>query len=205
MTLGRADRDLVGLSVLALLLAGPKHTYEMHRMMVDTRKDFVTGLPRSMYHAVERLEKAGHISPVESFRDGRKPERTVFAVTDLGADVVRKRIERLLSTPDGNSTLFTAALSFLSCLPPERAADALVARRDALELRIEQIEEDLSQIPAYLPRVLLIETEHELASTRSELAWVELIRGEIDAGVLSWPADVSELANGIAGEKESPT
>src|SRR5690606_32687118 len=71
MALDRADRDLVGLSVLALLLAGPKHTYEMHRMMVDTRKDFVSGLPRSMYHAVERLEKAGHIAPVETVRDGR--------------------------------------------------------------------------------------------------------------------------------------
>lgn len=202
MTLGRADRDLVGLSVLALLLAGPKHTYEMHKMMVETRKDFVTGLPRSMYHAVERLEKAGQISPVDSFRDGRKPERTVFAVTDLGGEVVRERIERLLSIPDGNSALFTAALSFISCLPPARAAYALGARRDTLGLRIEQIEADLSRVPAQLPRVLLIETEHELASTRSELTWVEQLRDEIDAGELSWPADVSELARGIDGEKE---
>ena len=53
--MARAERDLPGLTVLALLLTGPRHTYEMHRMMIDTRKDFVTGLPRSMYHAVERL------------------------------------------------------------------------------------------------------------------------------------------------------
>ena len=31
MPLHRADRDLPALTVLALLLTGPRHTYEMHR------------------------------------------------------------------------------------------------------------------------------------------------------------------------------
>lgn len=204
MALDRGDRDLVGLSVLALLLAGPKHTYEMHRMMVDTRKDFVTGLPRSMYHAVERLEKAGHIAPVETVRDGPKPERTVFAVTDAGREVVQERIERLLASPVTDSSLFTAALSFISCLPPERAIQALRARQDALATRIQQVEADLGRIPEQLPRVLLIETEYELACTRAQLAWVQALLEEIDAGTLTWPADVAILADDIGGEEDHP-
>ena len=49
MGLSRTDRDLVGLTVLALLLTGPQHTYEMQRLMKVTHKDFVTGLPRSRH------------------------------------------------------------------------------------------------------------------------------------------------------------
>lgn len=204
MTLSRTDRDLVGLSVLALLLAGPKHTYEMHRMMVDTRKDFVAGLPRSMYHAVERLEKARHIAQVETTREGRKPERTVFALTDLGREVVQDRIERLLSTPDADATLFTASLSFISCLPPQRSAGALGARRDALSRRIRQIEADMADVPPHLPRVLLIETEYDLATTRSQLTWVRGLLHEIDAGDLTWPADVALLARAAGSGEEQP-
>jgi DNA-binding PadR family transcriptional regulator len=53
---GRADRDLAALSVLALLTTGPRHPYDIHRFVVETRKDFVIGAPSSIYHAVERLE-----------------------------------------------------------------------------------------------------------------------------------------------------
>src|SRR5690606_26004858 len=172
---------------------------EMHRMMVDTRKDFVSGLPRSMYHAVERLEKAGHIAPVETVRDGRAPERTVFAITELGQDVVRARIERLLRVPDTNSTLFTAALSFIVCLPTTRAAEALCVRREALRRQISEIETDLDRVPAELPRVLLIETEYERDSIRAQLSWVDQILDEITAGTLRWPDDVTSLTHDLGG------
>lgn len=204
LALDRRDRDLVELSVLALLLAGPKHTYEMHRMMIDTRKDFVTGLPRSMYHAVERLEKAGQIAPVETVRDGSKPERTVFAVTVAGREVVQDRIERLLAYPVADSSLFTAALSFLSCLPPERAIRALRTRQETLTKRAQQVETDLSRISGQLPRVLIIETEYELACSRAELAWVQALLEEVDAGALTWPADVAVLIDDNGGEEDHP-
>jgi hypothetical protein len=59
-----------------VLLTGPRHTYEMHLLMVDTHKDLVTGLPRSMYHAVERLLRAELIRVVGTDREGGRPERT---------------------------------------------------------------------------------------------------------------------------------
>ena len=62
--LQRSDRDLPALAVLALLSRGPRHTYDMHRFMIDTRKDFIGGLPRSLYHAVDKLERSGLIAEV---------------------------------------------------------------------------------------------------------------------------------------------
>jgi DNA-binding PadR family transcriptional regulator len=193
MSLTRNDRDLVGLSVLAMLFTGPRHTYEMHRMMVDTRKDFVTGLPRSMYHAVERLQKADLLAPVETVRDGTKPERTVYAITERGVDRVQSQVERLLQVPDADANLFTAALSFVVCLPLSRAAAALKARRDTLAAREVELAAELDEAARHVPRILLIEGEHELVSTRCQLTWVRQLLDEIDRGELAWPTDVGEL------------
>src|SRR5690606_24604707 len=99
MALRRVDRDLPALTVLALLTTGPRHTYEMHRLMVDTHKDFVTGLPRSMYHAVDRLLRAGLIEVVRTDRAEGRPERTVYGLTDAGRAELRERVRRLLEHP----------------------------------------------------------------------------------------------------------
>lgn len=203
MSLARADRDVVGLTVLALLLLGPKHTYEMHRMMIDTRKDFVTGLPRSMYHAVERLEKAELIVPQETIRDGARPERTVYAITDSGRVEVRDRVQRLLEHPDPDSTLFVAALSFLACVSPAEAAEALRVRINVLSGRIAALQIDVQNVPAGLPRVLVVESEFELARLRSERSWAQALLDDIEQGELTWPADVSQLADIDATNEEA--
>src|SRR3954447_8725906 len=132
MPIGRTERDLPGLTVLALLLTGPRHTYEMHRMMIDTHKDFVTGLPRTMYHAVERLLRDGMVVVVDTARDSARPERIVYAITNAGRAEVVRRVRLLLQTPDPDSSLLVAALSFIGCLPPTEAAAALRSRHDAI-------------------------------------------------------------------------
>ncbi|MEJ3655244.1 PadR family transcriptional regulator [Actinomycetes bacterium KLBMP 9759] len=191
MTLRRADRDLPGLTVLALLLTGPRHTYEMHRLMIDTHKDFVTGLPRSMYHSVERLLRDGLIVVHGTVRDGTRPERIVYAVTDEGRAAVVERVDRLLRTPDPDATLLVAALSFIGCLRPDAAADALRARRDTLAARCVELREALDGTP--VPRVLMLEAEFELARVTAERDWVGGVIAELDSGALGW-ADLETLA-----------
>ncbi|GAA1842845.1 PadR family transcriptional regulator [Pseudonocardia ailaonensis] len=186
--LRREDRDLPGLTVLALLLTGPRHTYEMQRLMVVTHKDFVTGLPRSMYHAVGKLEKAALIEVSDVEREAGRPERTLYALTDAGRVVLRERVARLLSVPDPDATLFTAALSFMGVLPVADATAALAARSAELGRRAEA----LRDLPA-LPRILLVENEFELARLAAEQTFVDGLRADLDSGALAWPADLREL------------
>jgi DNA-binding PadR family transcriptional regulator len=192
MSLRRADRDLPALTVLALLTTGPRHTYEMHRLMIDTHKDFVTGLPRSMYHAVERLQRAGLIDVVRTDRAEGRPERTVYGLTDAGREDLAERVRRLLEHPDPDATLFVAALSFLGCLPVPHARAALDVRRAELERRIDGTRAALAAAPA-LPRLLLVETEYEIARLAAERDWVAGLLADLDSGRLDWPADIREL------------
>ena len=66
------------LMVLVLLAEAPMHPYEMQRLMQWRGKDQVVRVQRgSLYPAVERLMRAGLIEPLETEREGRRPERTV--------------------------------------------------------------------------------------------------------------------------------
>jgi DNA-binding PadR family transcriptional regulator len=192
MSLQRADRDLPALTVLALLMTGPRHTYEMHRLMVDTHKDFVTGLPRSMYHAVERLLRAELIEVVRTDRAEGRPERTVYGLTDAGRAELAERVRRLLEHPDPDATLFVAALSFLGCLPVPQARAALDVRRAELERGIDGARGALAEV-GHLPRLLLVEAEFEIARLTAERDWVAGLLADLDGGRLAWPADIREL------------
>jgi DNA-binding PadR family transcriptional regulator len=193
MGLRRSDRDLPALTVLALLLTGPRHTYEMHRLMVDTRKDFVTGLPRSMYHAVERLLRDELIRVVGTDRAAGRPERTVYALTDAGRAELAARVRRLLEHPDADATLFVAALSFVGCLPVPQAREALAARRGELDRRAGEATAGYEAAVRDVPRVLLVELEFEIARLTAERDWVARLVDDLDAGRLTWPADVRDF------------
>ncbi|MCO1653722.1 PadR family transcriptional regulator [Pseudonocardia humida] len=187
MHLRRADRDLPALTVLALLLTGPRHAYEMHRLIVDTHKDFVTGLPRSMYHAVDRLLRDGLIAVHDVRREGPRPERTVYALTDAGRAALADRVRRLLAVPDADATLFVAALSFIGVLSREQALTALLARLEVLAARLRGLEEGLATVPAAVPRLLLVESEFERARLGAEHDWVAAFVAEVRAGSPAWP------------------
>lgn len=199
----KADRDTTALTVLGLLLTGPRHTYEMHQLIERTHKDFVTGLPRSIYHAVERLLAAGLIEVVETVRDGGRPERTVYQLTAAGEGRLRGWVKLLLAEPDANSTLFVPALSFAGCLPPATVVEALRVREAELARRTAALRDGLNAVPANLPRVLVLEAEYEANRLSAEHGWVSRLLDDLVSGRLDWasespdPADIDQL---LAGE-----
>jgi DNA-binding PadR family transcriptional regulator len=200
MAIGRAERDLPGLTVLALLLTGPRHTYEMHRMMIDTHKDFVTGLPRSMYHSVERLLRDGLVAVADTVRDGTRPERIVYAITDAGRAEVVRRIRLLLQTPDPDTSLLVAGLSFVGCLSPADAGAALRVRHDLVAARCAALADGLEEARGErVPRVLLIEGEYELSRIRGERDWLAALLADLAAKRLDWPTDWARFLAEVPG------
>ncbi|MBO3743150.1 PadR family transcriptional regulator [Actinoplanes flavus] len=186
----KADRDLASLTVLALLMTGPRHAYDMHLLIERTHKTFVTGLPRSLYHAVNRLVGGGEIRVSDVVRAAGRPERTVYALTDRGRARLREWIGVLLREPDPDSSLLTAALSFAGCLPPETVAGLLRERRARLEQRLVA-----ARAVPELPRVLLIEAEYEVSRLTAERDWVSALAADIETGRLTWPADMADVAD----------
>src|SRR5690606_19075028 len=161
----------------------PRHPYDIHRLLIETGKVFVTGLPRSLYHAVTRLEQAGLIEPVGTQRQAGRPERTVYALTAAGRDEGRRRVRVLPATPTADADVTYAALSFIAVLGREQAVAALESRAAALTAAIGRLEADLAGA-ADVPPLLLIESEYELARMRAERDWMTDLANRIESGRL---------------------
>lgn len=181
--------DLVGLTVLAMLSVRESHPYELQQFIVHTRKDYVTGLPRSLYHAIDRLSAAGLIQPGETVRDGRRPERTVYRITNGGRRELRTQLSGLIERPELDRPTFTAAVSLLGSLPVPAAREALRTRASALREMITTGTVQLGALrDAGLPDVVLLEVEYALAMRQAELDWTGTVLARLDSGALDWPA-----------------
>jgi DNA-binding PadR family transcriptional regulator len=196
----KAGPDLVGLTVLAMLSVKPCHPYELHRFILDTHKDYVKGLPRSLYHAVDRLAEAELIVPVETTREGRRPERTVYQVTGEGMAELATRLRRLLEQPESDTRTFVAAVSLMGALPLRDAERSLRSRTAALEGAVAGLDAHLAALEeGGVPGILVLELECERALRAAELGWVRGVLDRMRSGELSWtPALRSELLAQLA-------
>ena len=177
----------LALAVMALLFERPMHPYEMVSTMRERGKHESVRLRySSLYSVVGALEREGLISPRETVREGRRPERTVYGITDAGCAEFLTWLRELLSEPVKEYTQFAAGLSFIAALPPDEAAGLLEERVRLLEEEIGEMRLGLEEAAERLglPRLFLIESEHELVLREAELGWVRGLVGEIRAGTL---------------------
>jgi DNA-binding PadR family transcriptional regulator len=185
--------NLLALALLALLAPGtPMHPYEMANLLRRTGKEQDMKIKwGSLYTVVQNLEKHGLIKAVSSDRDGRRPERTVYAITDAGRAELRDWLHELVGTPEPELSRFEAALSVLGVLPPDEATTLLAERLRALEAGIAAQQTLLADSSA-VPRLFLIEAEYLLAMREAEAAWVRSLLRELTEetlpGIAEWRA-----------------
>ncbi|MEJ7633044.1 MAG: PadR family transcriptional regulator [Rubrobacteraceae bacterium] len=177
----------LALAVMALLFERPMHPYEMVSTMRERHKHESVRLRySSLYSVVEALEREALISPLETLREGRRPERTVYGITDAGRIEFLSWLRELLSVPVKEYTQFAAGLSFMAALPPEEVATLLGERVHLLEEEVEEMRSGMdAALEGGLPRLFLIESEHELVLREAELAWARDLSRKIAAGTLS--------------------
>jgi DNA-binding PadR family transcriptional regulator len=184
----------LALAVMALLYERPMHPYEMVSTMRERGKHESVRLRySSLYSVVEALVREGLISPRETVREGRRPERTIYELTEEGRVEFLDWLRELLTVPAKEYTQFAAGLTFLPVLPPDEASVLLDERLRHLEAEVEEMRALLDAVMEQgLPRLFLIESEHELILREAELRWVrELVRDISDGtlgGMAEWEA-----------------
>jgi DNA-binding PadR family transcriptional regulator len=188
----RGMRTLWALAVLGLLSERAMHPYEMQRQMHIRHTDDLLALKRgSLYHAINQLQRDGFIEPVETSREGRWPERTVYRITPEGRDELAVWLTDLLSTPVREPSQFTAGLAHMLHLSPDEVVAQLQMRLVGLEASIAASQAVERGVGELIGRGPLVELEYSRAMAQAELEWVRSLIDDLRSGKLTW--DVAKI------------
>ena len=176
----RVVSNLLALACLVTLTERPMHPYEMATTMRSQGKERSIKLNYgSLYTVVNNLARHGLIEAVEAGREGRRPERTVYRITEAGRTELNDWMAELIAVPVKEYPQFEAALAELPVLTPARALALLRDRATALEKAIAEVREELAGL-AWLPRLFTLEAEYHVAIQEAELTWVRGLVAEFE-------------------------
>jgi DNA-binding PadR family transcriptional regulator len=177
--------NLLALSLLSLLAQRPMYPYEMAQTLRARGKEQNFKINwGSLYTVVRNLEKYGFIEAAGTDREGRQPERTIYQITQLGRAELRDWLSELLSVPEDERGGFVTALSEAAILPPDEVIGLLASRLATLDKDNASHEADLRLWSERLPRLLLIESEYQLAMRVAQASWLRDLLGELVSGTL---------------------
>jgi DNA-binding PadR family transcriptional regulator len=176
-----------------LAAAGPLHGHQIRQQAQTDRTEMWADVkPGSLYGALKRLAAEGLIREVRTERQGNRPERTVYEITETGraalAALRDDALERITSSHDP----FDLALALSRDLPDEylerivtARVSALRARESSLRLRVEDADPYVNEAE----RMVLL---HLVERAAAEVRWHEEL-------LVRMPKIGADFANGVGG------
>jgi DNA-binding PadR family transcriptional regulator len=171
--------------VLGLLQSGPKHGYELHRIVLAHGSIYADFKKPTLYHLLHRLALQGlvHVR-AETGARGRRGERLVFAIARPGELMFQELLRSALGSYDGTSTGFEVAVAFLASIPARDVQRLLRRRRGILQNRRESMLVEMDRMKEMPPGPRLasrrLAFDHALSLLAAELAWMD--RAILEAG-----------------------
>lgn len=180
----RSISNPLALAVLSLLTEKPMHPYEMSSTLRYRQKEASIKLNYgSLYSVVDLLLKHELIEVHEVVREGRRPERTVYAITDAGREKYTSWLSDLVAIPVKEYPQFEAALSLIAGLDPDEVLRLLRVRLSRLDSTFASTRAVIEEMAKQgLPRLFAIEGEYANAVLAAELEFVRGLIAELEAG-----------------------
>ncbi len=167
----RAVSNPLALAVLACLWEKPMYPYEMTTTMRERGKEDSIRLNfGSLYAVIKSLEKHGFIQVAQTEREGNRPERVVYEITEAGRTEADEWMRELIAFPVKEYPAIETGLSLLPLLAPQVAADLLERRRDLLDADLAA-RRSAQALTYPLPELFMIESAYRVAMMDSSPTW----------------------------------
>jgi DNA-binding PadR family transcriptional regulator len=181
----------LALAVMATLWQKPMHPYEIAQTLRRQGKAASTKINYgSLYTVVQNLQKHGFVEVTDVERQGNRPERTVYGLTEAGREEMTQWLSDLVAVPAKEYPIFETALSLIGVLPPDEVARLLEERLETLDVQAASGRGALEKLAETVPRLFLVEVEYQLHMVDAQATWVrgflEEIREGSLPGVESW-------------------
>lgn len=168
---------MIPLYILGMLLRfGPQHGYQIKKLLEEQLADFTRIKLPNVYYHLEKMEAAGFVTARRD-KQGTRPEKTVYQLSDKGADQFRGLLLQTLAIEYRPTFDVDAAFYFSDALEGGALTASLEGHIANLRRILGVLEthrrEVLAHIPAPYETCADIIFEHHMLHYRAELAWAE--------------------------------
>jgi DNA-binding PadR family transcriptional regulator len=181
----------LALAAMELLHEGPRHPYDMSQTMQERETwRLLKVTVGSLYHAIDWLAGNGLIEAVETSREGRRPERTTYRLTEAGRDAYALRVRDIVAHPATEYPLYALAIALLHTLDRADALAQLRKRAIALEATIAGDHVYSTRLTEEgVPELYWVDVDLKRRLRAAELAWTRELIDRLETGGLPWPRE----------------
>lgn len=174
--------------VLALLDERPMHPYEMYQLMVQRAEDRIVKVnPGSLYHSVDRLVSHELVRSTGTTREGNRPERTTYAITERGEQALSAAVTALLQLPVAEYPHFPVGIAEAHHLPKETVLRLLEERATALRADLEVLDAGLERVRVTgVERRYWLDLDYQRAVRHTDVQWVERLLDDLRGDRIPW-------------------
>jgi len=163
------------LLLLGILLQGDMHGYQLNDYVSHAMGPYTDLKRPTAYYTLEKLEKDGCVQR-ETVREGRRPERHVYRITEKGRALFVDLLRSNLSSFTHSLYADDFGVAFMDQVPDREARRLLADKRDKVRAVLEQ----LQKLPGHGGNWRHVVT-HNIAHLEAEVAWLD--------GLLSEPGE----------------
>lgn len=112
---------------LGLLQEGPKHGYQLKKLMQDITKNFSGFKTNSIYYPLKRMLKDGLLTQEEA-REEKRPKKYIYKITPKGKDEFKRLLLKNILTIERPYFSIDLSLYFLNYIPASVGKHYLMVR-----------------------------------------------------------------------------
>jgi DNA-binding PadR family transcriptional regulator len=183
------------LIILGLLRERPYYGYELKRAMKERYVDEWTQLAfGSIYYALRQMTQEGLVQPEATERDGNRPSRTVYSITQVGRLEFTRLLREAWQAPATMSPeLMRICILFMQELPAEEIRTHLTHRATALIRSIEHLKHVGQEVSAKgAPWTAQYIVSYDIGLWQKSLEWIQGLLEDIQSGRITWQASNHE-------------
>ena len=162
------------LLLLGVLLDGKMHGYKLNEYVEHTMGLYTDLKKPTVYYVLEKLEKDGYVQQ-ETEREGKRPERRVYQITDKGRTYFLGLLRQHLSGYERTYYSDDIGIAFMDQLPRGEVRQLLAQKQEKTLALLQQFRE----VPDHGGnwRYLI---EHNIAHLEADVAWLNSIIDELN-------------------------
>ena len=167
-------------AILGLVYENPQYGYQLEKIIEGWGMRNWTQIGfSSIYYVLKKLEKKDLVTAELKKVEG-KPSRKVFTITELGKEIMKEKLNDLLSWNKKLISPFDLGIAYLNYLEPEEVIECLENYIKSAEGRIKFLESSVKiQKELNAPYYVVALFSRPLLNLKNELEWVEEFIEEI--------------------------